>query len=146
MAFPALGLDLFSSWKNLIVAGCLFASCVAWTMVYDTIYAAQDIKDDVKVGIGSPVVRHWGRTRNLLMEAAFIQIMLLCGTGAAMEASMVYFLCTCFGTTAMLGAMVTMVRLDNPKDCLWWFSKGSLYTGSIVSSGFMIEYALRAIR
>lgn len=144
MAFPTLDLDLFSSPRNMSLAGCLFSSCIAWTMVYDTIYAAQNIKDDARVGIGSPVVRHQGHTRNLLMGTAFIQIVLLCWTGIAIEASLGYFVCTCFGTRGILGAMVRTVQLDDPKDCIWWFSKGSFFTGSVIGSGFIVEYVLRA--
>lgn len=32
---------------------CLYASAVAWTLGYDTIYALQDLRDDEKIGIGS---------------------------------------------------------------------------------------------
>lgn len=49
----------------MTAAGYLFLSCIAWTMSYDTIYAAQDINDDVKAGIQSPVIRHQGHTRRL---------------------------------------------------------------------------------
>uniref|UniRef100_F6UE09 4-hydroxybenzoate polyprenyltransferase, mitochondrial-like n=3 Tax=Ciona intestinalis TaxID=7719 RepID=F6UE09_CIOIN len=31
----------------------LYASCFLWTMYYDTVYAFQDVKDDVKAGIKS---------------------------------------------------------------------------------------------
>ena len=146
MAFPAFDLDLLSSSEAMNASGCLFLSCIAWTMVYDTIYAAQDIKDDTKAGIMSPVVRHQDHTRKLLMGAAMIQTALLCCTGIVMEASSVYFVCTCFGTSLMLGAMIRRVRLSNPKDCLWWFKNGCFYTGTIVASGFVGEYMARIIR
>jgi 4-hydroxybenzoate polyprenyltransferase len=35
------------------VVGPLYISCVAWTMVYDTLYAHQDKVDDVKLGLKS---------------------------------------------------------------------------------------------
>ena len=144
MAFPAFDIDLLSSPEAMTAAGCLFLSCTAWTMVYDTIYAAQDIKDDAKAGVRSPVVRHQNHTRRLLMGAASVQIALLCCTGVAMEASLGYFICTCLGATLMLGGMVRMVHLDNPKDCIWWFKKGCIYTGAVIGSGFIVEYVMRA--
>ncbi len=142
MAFPAFDDD--PSPRAVVAIGCLFLSCTAWTMVYDTIYAAQDIKDDVKAGIMSPIVRHQRYTRRLLMAAALVQIALLCCTGVAMEASLGFFVCTCLGATLMLGAMVRTVNLDDPKDCIWWFKKGCFYTGAVISSGFILEYVVRA--
>ena len=143
MAFPALELDILSSAAALKASGCLFLSCIAWTMVYDTIYAAQDVKDDIKAGVGSPVVRHRNNTRRLLMGATLVQIALLCCTGVCMGASAVYFICTCLGTTLILGTMVHSVNLNDPKDCMGWFKNGCFYTGMIISSGFIAEYIVR---
>ena len=146
MAFPAFDFDLWSSTKAMTAAGYLFLSCIAWTMSYDTIYAAQDIKDDVKAGIKSPVVRHQGQTRRLLITAILTQIALLCCTGVAIGATALYFISTCLATTLILGTMVKSVNLNDPKDCIWWFKKGCFYTGVTISSGFIGEYILRAIR
>ena len=143
MAFPAFDVDLISSAEAIIAAGYLYFSCIAWTMSYDTIYAAQDVKDDLTAGIKSPVVRHQGYTRVLLAGAVFTQIALLCCTGIAMEASPVYFVSTCFGTALVLGTMVSRVDLNEPNDCIWWFKKGCFYTGAITSSGFIAEYVVR---
>ena len=143
MAFPAFNMDLTSSLESLTAAGCLYLSCIAWTMSYDTIYAAQDIKDDAKAGIKSPVVRHQGYTRTLLVGAASIQIALLCCVGVATEATAVYFASTCFGTALVLGTMVGRVDLSQPKDCIWWFKNGCLFTGCIIGSGFIGEYVIR---
>ena len=140
MAFPALGTDLFASTKSVISASCLYGSCIAWTMSYDTIYAAQDVKDDLKLGIGSPVVRHRENTRILLSAAASTQVMLLCGTGMAMEAGLIFFIGSCVGTAVALTTMINKVDLSDPKDCTWWFRKGSLLTGAAIGSGFLIEF------
>lgn len=146
MAFPALDIDLISSPEYMTAAGYLYSSCVAWTMSYDTIYAAQDIKDDAKAGVKSPVVRHQGHTRMLLVGAASIQIALLCCAGVATEATAVYFVGTCFGTALVLGTMVARVDLNQPKDCIWWFKKGCLFNGFITGSGFIGEYMARMNR
>lgn len=112
-------------------------------MVYDTIYAAQDIKDDVKAGIKSPVVRHQKNTRRLLVGAASTQIVLLWRTGVAMEATGWFFLSTCFTTAFILGTMLMRVDLSEPEDCIRWFKKGSFYTGAMIASGFVGEYVVR---
>lgn len=143
MAFPALELDIMSSAAAMKASGCLFLSCISWTMVYDTVYAAQDVKDDVKAGVGSPVVRHREHTRILLTGAALVQIAMLCFTGVCMGASAAYFICTCLATTWTLGRMVYRVNLDDPNDCIGWFKNSCFYTGLVISSGFIAEYITR---
>lgn len=43
--------------SNWAVTGPLYAAGISWTLVYDTIYALQDIRDDEKVGIKSTARR-----------------------------------------------------------------------------------------
>ena len=143
MAFPAFNLELRDSVDVGIAAGCLFLSCVAWTVLYDTIYAAQDVEDDARLGVGSPVVKHRNETRTLLKGVALVQVALLVCTGVAFEASALYFVCTCLGTSLVLAKTVNCVDLEDPKDCTWWFKKGPLYAAICISSGFLAEYALR---
>ena len=65
--WPQLGLGLVFSWGVLIVAIqflgtitldflLLYVGCIFWTLAYDTIYAYQDIKDDIKYNIKSTAV------------------------------------------------------------------------------------------
>ncbi len=44
----------------------LFLASTLWTMIYDTIYAHQDLGDDLRVGIGSLAVRYRDHTKFLL--------------------------------------------------------------------------------
>ena len=145
MAFPALDMDLISSPASFTACGSLFLSCIAWTISYDTIYAAQDIRDDLKTAIKSPVVLHRDHTRRVLMVAGLTQVALLCYTGVKMQATPVFFMSSCAGTALTLGKMVTSVDLGDPKDCLWWFKKGCICTGLIISSGFIGEYVIRTM-
>ena len=140
IAFPALGTDLFASTESIASASCLYGSCIAWTLGYDTIYAAQDAKDDLKAGIGSPVARHQGNTRTLLWAFALIQVILLYSTGVAMNASLMFYIGSCVGTAVALVTTIIIVDLSDPKDCSWWFRRGSLATGAAVGSGLFIEF------
>jgi len=65
--WPQLGLGLVFSWGVLIVSIqftgtitlsflLLYIACVFWTLAYDTIYAYQDIEDDIKNNIKSTAV------------------------------------------------------------------------------------------
>jgi 4-hydroxybenzoate polyprenyltransferase len=63
--YPQLVLGMTFNWGAILgwvavhgsvdwsVVGPLYTSCVAWTMVYDTLYAHQDKVDDVKLGLKS---------------------------------------------------------------------------------------------
>ena len=52
------------------VALPLYGAGVAWTLVYDTIYAHQDAKDDLKVGIRSTALR-FGEDSKVWLAGAF---------------------------------------------------------------------------
>jgi 4-hydroxybenzoate polyprenyltransferase len=52
-----LGWAAVTGASNWAVTGPLYAAGVSWTLVYDTIYALQDIRDDEKVGIKSTARR-----------------------------------------------------------------------------------------
>ncbi len=143
MAFPALEVDLWARSEKIMAAASLYMSCIAWTMSYDTIYAAQDIKDDLKVGVKSPVVRHQSQTRMLLFGAVLTQILLLICIGVVSHASGIYFLCTCVCASIVLRRETMSVDLTDPENCLWWFKKGCLYTGLVISGGFYWEYTMK---
>jgi 4-hydroxybenzoate polyprenyltransferase len=59
------------------VVGPLYASGVAWTLVYDTIYAHQDVKDDARLGVHSTALHFAAATPQYLTGA---------GAAGAMEA------------------------------------------------------------
>lgn len=145
MAFPAFDVDLFASHEHVTASGSLFLSCVAWTVSYDTIYATQDLHDDLKIAIRSPAVLHRENTRRVLIVAVLTQVALLCYTGKAIGATIVFYLGSCAGAASILLKMVTSVDLSDPEDCLWWFRKGCIYTGLMISSGFIGEYVTRAV-
>ena len=65
--WPQLGLGIIFSWGVLIVSMqfneklltdfiILYIGCIFWTLAYDTIYAYQDIKDDIKNNVKSTAV------------------------------------------------------------------------------------------
>ena len=143
MGFPAMGIDLFApeSSTALAAAGTLYAANIAWTVLYDTIYAHQDVRDDTRVGIKSMAVKHGAKT--LLAGLAATQVSLLAVTGWIVGAGPIYFLGTCGGAATALATMVWRVRLDRPGNCWWWFKWGCWFTGGSVASGLAGEYWVR---
>ncbi|OQE21343.1 hypothetical protein PENSTE_c012G10344 [Penicillium steckii] len=140
MGFPALGIDLLSNHDALMAAGALYSSCVAWTILYDMIYAHMDIKDDVKAGIKSIALRHEKNTKAVLSGLAVTQVGLLGAAGVAAGCGPVFFIGSCGSAALSLGLMIWKVQLKNVKNCWWWFVNGCLLTGGGISLGLLGEY------
>ncbi|OAK95996.1 4-hydroxybenzoate polyprenyl transferase [Phaeosphaeriaceae sp. SRC1lsM3a] len=141
MGFPALGIDLLSNQSALIAASCLYASNVAWTILYDMIYAHMDIKDDVKAGIKSIALKHEKETKAVLSGLAVVQLGLLAATGVAAGMGPIFFMGSCGGAAITLGTMIRRVKLKEVKNCWWWFVNGAWFTGGAISLGLAGEYA-----
>ncbi|KAI1878884.1 hypothetical protein JX265_003061 [Neoarthrinium moseri] len=143
MGFPALGVDLLSNSAALTAAGFLYASNVAWTVLYDMIYAHMDIKDDVKAGIKSIALKHDAETKQVLTGLATVQIGLLGAAGWAAGAGPLFFAGSCGGAALTLGYMIKKVNLKSVKDCWWWFVNGCWITGGVITLGLGADYVVR---
>ena len=139
-----LGGDPISLWRGnprfLVGLAFLFAAYVAWTAVYDTVYAYQDIKDDEQAGVRSMAIR-WQRTAKLLLIfLAILQVLLLVGVGLQVNASQQYFILACGGSAISQGVMIWKLQLRKAEDCGWWFKYGTLVVGICMLGGFLAEY------
>jgi 4-hydroxybenzoate polyprenyltransferase len=146
MGFPALGIDLLQNSAALTAAGFLYASNIAWTVLYDMIYAHMDIKDDAKAGIKSIALRHDAQTKQILTGLAVTQIGLLAAAGVAASAGPVFFIGSCGGAALTLAVMIKRVNLKSVKDCWWWFVNGCLLTGGVISAGLAGDYLVQYIQ
>lgn len=140
MGFPALGVDLLSNQAALTAAAFLYTSNVAWTVLYDMIYAHMDIKDDVKAGIKSIALKHDKETKIVLSGLAVVQLGLLAASGVAAGMGPVFFVGSCGGAAATLATMIWRVRLKEVKNCWWWFKNGAWFTGGAIGLGLAGEY------
>ena len=122
----------------------LYLVCVVMTMIYDIVYAHQDVRDDMKAGIKSMAVLwlHWRRA--LLWVLSFVQIGILWSIGIWMKAGGWYHCVAVGGNVAGLLSMVVKLDLDDPRDCLWWFQRGSLLVGGSIAGGLWGEYFARS--
>ncbi|KAJ5081427.1 hypothetical protein NUU61_009691 [Penicillium alfredii] len=145
MGFPALGVDLLANRDALMAAGALYSSCVAWTVLYDMIYAYMDIKDDVAAGIKSIALRHEHNTKAVLSGLAATQVSLLAAAGVAAGCGPVFFAGSCGSALLSLGLMIWKVQLKNVQNCWWWFKYGCLLTGGGISLGLLGEYATQSL-
>jgi 4-hydroxybenzoate polyprenyltransferase len=145
MGFPALGIDLLSNSAALTAAACLYASNIAWVVLYDMIYAHMDIKDDANAGIKSIALKHEHQTKQVLTGLAVTQVALLGAAGMAAGAGPIFFLGSCGGALVTLGVMIRRVNLKSVKNCWWWFVNGCWITGGVVSIGMAADYIARSL-
>ena len=142
MCCAALGVDPFGP-QIRGSATSLFTANVLWTIIYDTIYAHQDIADDVKAGVKSMAVRFRNSTKLLASNLAAVQLAMLVASGWTAGFSPVFFLVSCGGTLVALGSMIVRVDLSKPASCAWWFHWGFWFVGGSIAAGLCGEYAVR---
>ncbi|KAI1906138.1 Para-hydroxybenzoate--polyprenyltransferase, mitochondrial precursor (PHB:polyprenyltransferase) [Ophidiomyces ophidiicola] len=143
MGFPTLGIDLLVNDSAATAAAALYSSCVAWTVLYDTIYAHMDVKDDAAAGIKSIALKHKRNTKSILSSLAAVQVGLLTLAGIAAGSGPAFFVGSCGSASIALSVMVWRVKLDDVKNCWWWFRYGCWFTGGGVVTGLFADYLLQ---
>lgn len=104
---------IFTSLLSLTV---LFVS-YSWTMLYDTIYACQDKKDDVKMGVRSTALLFGSWIRPLLIACAIGFVTMLAFAGVLNGQSLPYFIISVGGTALHLVWQFATVDLEEPASC-----------------------------
>ena len=142
LAFPALGMDLFTSTDRLASTSCLVTAVIAWTVINDTIYSFQDLRDDVKFGVMSMSVRFQKKAKIMLGGFAAIQVCSMLVVGIFINAGLGYFTLVSL-LSLLLGILIRKVVLEDPESCAWWFHRGCHFGGTISTACFLVEYLLR---
>lgn len=141
-AFPALGQDLFDSQTHMAVAGYMMIYVITWTALNDTIYAFQDLNDDLKLGVKSMAVQHKNHAKVLFGGLAMIQVCSLLLVGIVAEAGLSYYA----GVSVVLGLLSVVIRsvaLNDPKSCAWWFQRGCHFVDAAFLCCFFGQYVGR---
>ncbi|KAE8381900.1 UbiA prenyltransferase [Aspergillus bertholletiae] len=116
---------------------------VFWTMIYDTVYAHQDLPDDVRAGVKSMAVRFRNSTKPLCTVLGVLQVILLALAGVWTQMPPVYFIVGVAGTAVALAVMIVSVDLAVPASCAQWFKLGFCFVGGCMNGGFLAVYAVR---
>lgn len=143
MGFPAMGIDLLADTNALHAALCLYASCVAWTVHYDMIYAHMDIKDDAKAGIKSIALTHEHSTKSVLYRLAGLQAALLAATGWFAGADWDINLAAVLSGGGTLSYINEVVDLKTVRSCQWCFNHGAWIFGNMVALCLFLNYYAR---
>ncbi|CAA9965508.1 UbiA prenyltransferase family [Pyrenophora teres f. maculata] len=122
---------------------CLLTASILWVVLYDTIYAHQDLADDVKIGIKSMAVLFRNQARALLWTLFLGMIVSLLASGYYGQLGISYYAVTVVGCVLSVGTMIVKVNLKSPTSCWLWFSKGFWLTGLAISGGLLADYCGR---
>ncbi|KAF9219193.1 UbiA prenyltransferase [Gyrodon lividus] len=142
----AMNWGIFVGWASMAemhgysTVTVLYVGTWAWTIVYDTIYASQDKRDDVKAGVGSLALFFGSWVRPALSVFALIFVASLTYTGIVNHQSALYFVVSVGGAGLHLLWQLTTVDFDNPADCEEKF-KSNGTVGFIVWLGILLNYA-----
>lgn len=129
-------LAIKDSWHISILY--LYIAQMCWTMGYDTIYAYQDVEDDVKVGIGSTAIYMGANPYPLLIAlyGVFVVFMALAIYYAKLSAIAYLFLA--IAAIHLIWQIYTLDIKDTQR-CLALF-KANGFVGIIISLGLLISY------
>ncbi|CCF57463.1 hypothetical protein KAFR_0C04720 [Kazachstania africana CBS 2517] len=138
LGFPAMGIF---DWPTMIP---LYLGTYLWCMTYDTIYAHQDKKYDIKAGIKSTALA-WGKNTKKIcfgLSAAQLSLYTIAGINSGLILGPGFL-----GGLAIFGyrliTMLSKVNLDDPKDCRRAFL-ANINTGLYFSYALFFEYLLKS--
>ncbi|KAG7153469.1 4-hydroxybenzoate polyprenyltransferase-like [Homarus americanus] len=94
----------------------LYVSGIAWTLIYDTIYAHQDKYDDAIIGIKSTALKFGDSTWKWLTGFGVTMISSLILTGYNTQLAWPYYLAVS-ATAAHITNQIWTLDINNPVDC-----------------------------
>ncbi|KAF9353736.1 Para-hydroxybenzoate--polyprenyltransferase, mitochondrial precursor (PHB:polyprenyltransferase) [Mortierella sp. AD094] len=134
-----LGSSAMLGTANWQVALPLYASGVCWTLVYDTIYAHQDKRDDVKIGVKSTALRFGKKTPEYLAAFSTGMVSMLALAGYMNDQGPLFYALSVGGAAAHLAWQLKTVDYENPIDC-WSKFASNKWTGALVFGGIAGDY------
>ncbi|EAW12872.1 4-hydroxybenzoate octaprenyltransferase [Aspergillus clavatus NRRL 1] len=124
-------------------AVCLLLAATLWVVIFDTIYAHQDVADDRKIGVKSTAAL-FGSSSRLFLGVLFLSMVgLLSGCGYYGNLGLPFYCVTVGGCVLAVGGMVFLVDLKNSASCWVWFSQGFWLAGGAISGGLLLECLLQ---
>lgn len=111
-------------------AWLLYIACFFWTLAYDTIYAHQDKKDDLKIGINSSAIVYGKNSLNHIIIYYSVMFVLLLIIGFINHLNFLFYLGLLM-TFILLIQKLLKTNLDNVKICFNLF-KFNAYLGFLI--------------
>lgn len=126
----------------------LYVTTFLWCMIYDTIYAHQDKKFDVKANIKSTALKWGSKTKPILYTMAVVQSLALFDSfneSGLIGTDKVFSTTGMFTFNYLLFRTIYKVNLDDPKNC-WYYFKRNLKYGQVITVGLLLEYGYQLFK
>uniref|UniRef100_A0A8C9FMU4 4-hydroxybenzoate polyprenyltransferase, mitochondrial n=2 Tax=Pavo cristatus TaxID=9049 RepID=A0A8C9FMU4_PAVCR len=148
--WPQLVLGLTFNWGALLGWSAIQGSCdwsvclplyfagVMWTLVYDTIYAHQDKRDDIVIGVKSTALKFKEDTKQWLSGFSTAMVSGLCVAGMNCDQTFPYYSAVA-AVGAHLAHQIYTLDIDKPEDCWKKFASnrtvgGLLFVGIVLGN------------
>ncbi|EKM60304.1 uncharacterized protein PHACADRAFT_167688 [Phanerochaete carnosa HHB-10118-sp] len=115
---------------------------IFWTLVYDTEYACQDRRDNVKAGVKLTALLFGSHVREVLVTFSVTFLACLVLGGILNGQTAVYFVFSCRGAALHFAWQFLTWDINDPADCGVKFkSNGDL--GYLVWAGLLLDYLMK---
>lgn len=119
----------------------LYAASVFWTLIYDTIYAHQDRRDDLLVGVKSTAIHFGADTAKWLSGFSVGMVSCLALVGVNQGFAWPYYASVAY-TAGLLARQIATLNIDDPADC-WKKFKQNAQLGPVIGAGILLANLLR---
>jgi len=109
----------------------LYFAAIIWTLIYDTIYAFQDIEDDLQAGVKSTAIKFKNNPKKILIWLSLAMFLSLIFVGLENRFGLGFFLITLINA-AFLNQKIRKCDFQNPKICLRTF-KENIVVGVLIA-------------
>lgn len=114
------------TWESLALYFC----SMIWTLIYDTIYAFQDIEDDLKIGVKSAAIKFKNNPKTILIALSFLMFFGLALLGWYCEFRSGFFFAI-LASSLYLDHKIKNCNFKNQKNCLAVF-KANAWIGVLI--------------
>ncbi|KAJ7643121.1 UbiA prenyltransferase family-domain-containing protein, partial [Mycena polygramma] len=127
---------------DLQVVGVFFLGTICWTIVYDTIYGCQDIRDDREAGVKSTSLLFGSWVRPILCAFAAVFVACMTYAGILNHQGIYFFAISVGGATLFFAWQFCTWKVDSVEDCGAKFeANGNM--GVIIWTGILLDYYFR---
>jgi 4-hydroxybenzoate polyprenyltransferase len=130
IVLPWPSVDFADPSLRMLPAVLLYASGIAWTLGYDTIYAIQDLEDDALAGVKSSARRLGARAPGAIWVFYALSVALAAAAGFAAHLGPLFYV-VASGYAGLLFRQAQRVRVDDPTGALALF-KANTWAGLIL--------------
>lgn len=115
----------------------LYCGCVFWVIGYDTIYAIQDMADDVKIGVKSSALAMKGKIAKGVLRFYFLAVLAFY-IGFYLQFGLSFWAAGWCAMAAHLVWQVVRIQEDDPRQALRLF-KSNRDAGLLLCAGLLVQ-------